>query len=196
MSSLISLGDNGLGNNSSSGSLNSGVVNVGGVTITKLTRENYSLWVVKMKLILQSLDLWDVVSGAEAQPADADLKIKWLLKDSKAKVYICLAVVDSILPTVSSLNTSKEVWSQLEAIYRPKTLLNRIILRKQLLGLRMEEGGDLASHLTQLKTLSDQLVSIGAAMADEDLVESILISLPPSYESLSSQHSMLLMRNF
>jgi hypothetical protein len=111
MSSLFSLGDNGLVNSSSS-SISAGLVSIGGVSIAKLTRDNYNLWVVKMKLILQSLDYWDVVNGTEVVPGDADAKLKWLMKDNKAKVYICLALADTILTTVSNLNTSAEVWSQ------------------------------------------------------------------------------------
>src|ERR1700676_600972 len=71
---------------------------IAGVSIGKLDGGNYHVWVMKMQLILQSAELWEVVSGEEPKPlasAAADAVAAWSKKDNKARVYVCLGLVDS-----------------------------------------------------------------------------------------------------
>jgi hypothetical protein len=48
----------------------------------------------------------------------------------------------------------------------------------------MQEGEDLLDHIHKVKALADQLACLEVPMRDEDVVMTLLESLPPSYEYL------------
>ncbi len=48
----------------------------------------------------------------------------------------------------------------------------------------MQEGEDLLDHINKVKALADQLACLEVLMRDEDVVMTLLESLPPSYEYL------------
>ena len=103
-------------------------------------------------------------------------------RDKKARVTICLAVSDSILATVRSCDTAKSVWDKLASVFESKSLVNRLFMRRKLLTMKMSEGDALSAHINSIKTLSEQLAAIGAQVSEEDLVMTLLMSLPSSYE--------------
>jgi hypothetical protein len=48
----------------------------------------------------------------------------------------------------------------------------------------MQEGEDLLDHINKVKALTDQLACSEVPVRDEDVVMTLLESLPPSYEYL------------
>ncbi len=46
----------------------------------------------------------------------------------------------------------------------------------------MQEGADLLDHINKVKALADQLACLEVPVRDEDVVMTLLESLPPSYE--------------
>ncbi len=48
----------------------------------------------------------------------------------------------------------------------------------------MQEGEDLLNHINKVKVLADQLACLEMSVRDEDVVMTLLESLPPSYEYL------------
>jgi hypothetical protein len=48
----------------------------------------------------------------------------------------------------------------------------------------MQEGEDLLDHINKVKALADQLACLEVPVRDEDVVMTLLESLPPSYEYL------------
>lgn len=53
-------------------------------------------------------------------------------------------------------------------MYKAKSLLNQIFLRKKLYCLKMEEGGWIVNLLEEFNMLVAQLVSIGVKMDEEE----------------------------
>jgi len=136
-----------------------GVSPFSGTTINKLERDgsNYHFWVLKISLILQAQDLFDVVNGDELRPVNGD-DSKWVAKDKRARVAICLTIHDTILYSLGTkFPTSRSVWLKLESVYQPKSLMNKLVLRRQLMSLRMNEGDNVAGHVNQVKQIADQL---------------------------------------
>ena len=48
----------------------------------------------------------------------------------------------------------------------------------------MDESGDILDHINKIKSLADQLTCLEVPMQDEDMVMTLLDSLPPSFEHL------------
>ena len=80
--------------------------------------------------------------------------------------------------------TAAATWAKLENIYAKKSLENRIYLKLQLYNLRMTEGADVESHISNFNWLICKLMDVDEPMKDEDQVSILLNSLPDSYESL------------
>jgi transposase InsO family protein len=153
-----------------------------GVSVEKLDGTNYHVWKFKMQLILEDKDLFGVIDGTDVKPEKADAVAEWVKRDKKARVTICLALSDSVLATVRSCETAVSVWEKLASVFESKSLVNRLFMRRKLLTMKMSEGDALSTHINMLKTLAEQLAAIGAQTSEEDLVMTLLMSLPPSYE--------------
>ena len=103
-------------------------------------------------------------------------------RDKKARVTICLALNNCILATVRNCDTAVSVWSKLSSVYESKSLVNRLFMRRKLLTMKMNEGDALSTHINSIKTLSEQLAAVNASVSEEDLVMTLLMSLPESFE--------------
>ena len=178
-------GESGVFSGSSVAALAGKVVSFNGMTVSKLEGDNYPMWATKLELVLESQDLWEVVSGEEGKPVeDGDGKLAaWLKRDKRARMCIMFSVSDLIFSSLTGLS-AREMWLKLESVYRPKSLMNKLMLRRKLLTLRMNEGEDVGGHVNILKQCSEQLQAVGAPVSEDDLVMTLLMSLPPSYEHL------------
>ena len=65
--------------------------------------------------------------------------------------------------------------------YEKKSLANKLLLRCRFFTLKMEEGDDVLEHTTKIKTLAEQLDSVGETFSEDDLVITLLASLSESY---------------
>ena len=72
--------------------------------------ENYEFWSIKMKTLIKSQDLWDLVEQGYADP-DEEGKLKEnRKKDSKALFFIQQALHESVFSRIAAATTSKEAW--------------------------------------------------------------------------------------
>ena len=94
-----------------------------------------------MEDLLVDHDLWDIVNEKKLRPTNPTLAIEYDVRDRKAKSLIILCLADSILINVHEEPTTKKLWKKLSDIYQVKSLVNKILLRKKLYSLRMEEDG-------------------------------------------------------
>ena len=89
-----------------------------------------------------------------------------------------MAVSTPQLYLITSCEQAKEAWDVLRDHYVKNTLANK--LKKRYFRMEMAEGTPAESHLKQMK---DKLAAIGAPVAEEDQVVTLLGSLPQSYSS-------------
>lgn len=151
--------------------------------ISKLDGTNFHVWKFKMTMILEDKDLWDIVNGLEKWESQVDdlSKTKFKKRMKKAFAVVCLSMEDSQLALVRSCKDVVEAWKKLEDHYEKKSLANKLFLRKRFFAMEMREGDDMLTHINEVKTLAEQLEAIGASVNDEDLVITLLCSLPESY---------------
>ena len=63
-------------------------------------------------------------------------------------------------------------------------MCNKLILKKRLYSLQMQEGGDVLSHIQKFDQVCNEFLNIGMKMEEEDKSLLLLCSLPPSYDPL------------
>ena len=157
-----------------------------GMKFPKLTAERYHSWKFNMMMYLKGTDLWDIVDGVEIvrEGMTAADKIKWRKREQRALSHICLAVEDSLQIYVRNTKTSTEAWQSLANHFEEKTLSRKIKYLRQLYDARPERGAGMLAHVNNLKTISEHLEALDHAIAERDLVMTLISSLPPSYNNL------------
>ena len=108
-------------------------------------------------------------------------------KDVKALFFIHQAMHESILPIIAAKTNAKEAWDTLETAYQglDKVKTSKLqILRKYFESLSMKDSENVDTFYTRFVGLINQLKSHGEPVSDQRVVEKILRSLPPRFESL------------
>ena len=153
--------------------------------IDKLDGANWTTWKFQMKHLLLAKELWRIVDGTEvlAEDAGADARAAFGRRSQKAFSVIVLAINSSQLYLVTSSETPSAAWTALRNHYERDTLANKLLLKKQYFRAEMKDGTSVERHLKQMKELTDRLAAIGAPIAEEDQVVTLLGSLPKSYST-------------
>ena len=166
--------------------------------IDKINGDNFNLWKFKMEMVLASMELWEIVDDSEEPPpSDADPKDKksYQRRVKKAMSVIGLNLVDGQLAHIKSCKGPAEAWKTLCNIHKTRSLSNILFIRRKFFTSKMQESDDLLDHINKIKVLADQLAFLEVPMRDEDVVMTLLDSLPPSYEYLITALETLAMKD-
>lgn len=147
---------------------------------------NYSVWSFKMRNMLSREDVWKLVEppvGTVAPTNPAEIAALQLVKH-KALTMIALSVRDNVIPYISSITEPAECWKALKDLYANSTNSRKLLLRRKLTNLKMQEGSSMSEFLQHLKELLNEFACIGQAVTDAEVVEHVLMALPESYEGL------------
>ena len=144
-------------------------------------KSNFTLWQRKMKNILIQQDLYFTVDGVEKKPKDMSTEM-WKMLDEKAMSSIELHLSDEVICNVMEEKSAKGTWEKLEKLYMGKTLSNKLTLKDQLYGLKMEEGGDVMAHLNDFNRCISDLIRVDVKYEEDDKALLLLRSLPDSFK--------------
>ena len=81
-------------------------------------------------------------------------------------------------------DTAAKVWLKLESLYMTKTLSNKIYLKDQLFGFKMDSSKTLEENLDDFKVITIALANIEEKISDENQAIILLNSLPESHKDL------------
>ncbi|XP_074278358.1 uncharacterized protein LOC141601950 [Silene latifolia] len=130
--------------------------------------ENYDYWCIKMKALLKSNALWEIVeNGPEkqqegVQPTEASLKKinEDEIKDAKALSFIFNAVSETIFPKIMRASTAKEAWDSLQKEFHGDERIRTIrlnTLRKDFENLKMRENEDIQTYTSRVTEIVNQM---------------------------------------
>ncbi|GKC69214.1 retrovirus-related pol polyprotein from transposon TNT 1-94 [Tanacetum coccineum] len=132
----------------------------------RLTKDNYDRWCIRMKALLGSHDVWEIVKkGIEKVDDESSLNV------TQRKV--------------ANATTSKEAWEILQNSFKGIDKVKKV--RLQTLGgefekLQMEESKTISDYFTRVLTISNEMKRNGESLSDTRVIEKILRSLPPSFD--------------
>ena len=95
----------------------------------------------------------------------------------KAKNIIVDSITDHLVPQVSSLKTSKEVFDSLTKLLEGKNINWNMTLRKQLKNVKIQNAKTIQSYFTRVSQIKEQLE---AEVENVEVVIATLNGLPGS----------------
>ncbi|KAI5337556.1 hypothetical protein L3X38_016827 [Prunus dulcis] len=162
--------------------------------------ENYEFWSIRMKTILKSHGLWDLVEHGfdasdpkkekeieETKVAEKSTMAELLMKDARALGLIQSAVSNQLFPRIVNEVTSKGAWDILKLEFRGDKQVRNVKLqglRREFEYTRMKDSESLSVHLARLFDILNQMKSYGEELSRERVVQKLLFSLPKSYDSI------------
>jgi hypothetical protein len=93
---------------------------------------NFLSWKVKVTLLLDENDLWDIVKNVATHPTDLQESVAHNKRVVKAKQVILDAIKDHLIPHVSEKKTAKETFDALVSLYKSQNINRKMILRNKL----------------------------------------------------------------
>ena len=140
----------------------------------------FSIWQIKMRAVLISLDLHEALLGMDKMPGTAEEK---QMKNLKALAQIQLHLSSEILQEVSKETSAAGLWLKLESLLMTKSPANRLYVKSRLYSHKLPEGKSIRTHLEEFREIINDLENLEIKTDDEDLAMHLLYSLPPSYKS-------------
>ncbi|CAD7093709.1 unnamed protein product [Hermetia illucens] len=138
--------------------------------------EKYSVWKFRIRALLTELNVVQVV---DSEVPD-EITEEWKIAERTAKSVIVEYLSDSFLSFVKEENTTKEIISDLDAIYERKSVATQLALRKKLLSLKLQGDIKLIKHFTNFDDIIRDMLAAGAKLDETDKVAHLLLSLPNS----------------
>lgn len=158
---------------------------------------NWSIWKFQVRVLLKASELWSVVDGTADRPAsDPDSAItaaasatgiqKWERSDCKAQKIIVTSVGKEPLIHIMNCNSSRDMWVKLEEIYEQKTQTSIHLIQQKFYSFTKESNDNMATHISKLNTIVQQLKDLGENISDSMVVTKILMTLPTTYSHFFS----------
>ena len=97
---------------------------------------------------------------------------------------LILNLADNVLRQIDEENTALKVWNKLESLYMVNSLSNKIYLKEQLFGFKMDPSKNLEENLDKFKKITVSLANIDEKISDENQAIIILNSLPDSFKDM------------
>ncbi|KAI4304939.1 hypothetical protein MLD38_040395 [Melastoma candidum] len=164
------------------------------IVTVKLDADNYPIWLSLMTSFLSSMSQMPYVDGSIRQPAAEIILANGLhLPNPELSTWTRInhSIRGNLLATMSSelmlefydILPAYDIWSAVRRRFLQNTLARELELRDRLLSLRLTNQG-MASYLRDLKSIGDQLATIGKPLPPSEMILYALRGLPSSYESL------------
>ena len=123
--------------------------------------------------------------GIEKKPS----KMKddeWNDIDFHAKATIILYLLNEVLYNVINEEIIVGLWCRPECLYMMKSLLKKLLMKKQLYYLRMKKGMPILQHLNIFNRILSDLLALKVKLEEENKALLLLSSLPLSYDHLAT----------
>jgi hypothetical protein len=110
---------------------------------------NWSPWKARMIFILEDLELWDIVEAVVPLiPVNSPFFVVEFRKmNNKAKITICDAVRDHMIPHLTGKTCAYEMWEYLCKLYERSNENRKMVIHDRLRGIHMLKDGSVTSFL-------------------------------------------------
>jgi hypothetical protein len=146
----------------------------------------FNAWKARVFNILEEGDLGELVTRVIEEPTSNTGRETYKKRQTKTKMVLFDSVKNNMMPLIVHLRKTKEFFDALENLYEKKAPTEKMILKKQLHTLNMKKDESISTLFFKIAQTRDQLVAIGVAVDDDDLVQTTVDGLPNSWETFLS----------
>ena len=107
---------------------------------------------------------------------------EWKQGEAIAKQQIASSIPDSLFMKIRAKGTAREIWTELGNHFEKRSRMVSIDLRRRLQEIRCAEKGDVLAHFATLRTMREDLASMGESLTENDFYAIIMGSLPASFD--------------
>lgn len=136
--------------------------------------------------ILEENDLDHYVTSVVEEPTTNAGRTTYKRNQGKARRIIYDSVKENLMPIITPLKTAKECFDTSIKLYETKAPSQNKLLKNQLRTLKIEKDESINPFFTKISQIKDQLLAIGIAVDDDDLVQIAIFGLPQSWETFLS----------
>jgi hypothetical protein len=144
---------------------------------------NYLQWKVRINNVLKENKLWSfantIVHVPTSDPIGLDVHE---VREAKNQRITLDGVRDHLIPHLAEKKTTNEMWVALKGLYEAKNENRKMALRDKLHGTRMVKGESVATYLTWVAQVKDELVAVGEVIPDSELVRIALKGFTQEWE--------------
>jgi hypothetical protein len=132
---------------------------------------NYLQWKVRITSVLKENKLWLFANTIVPVPASDPIALDvHEVKEAKTQRIILDGVRDHLIPHLAEKKTAKEMWDALKSLYEAKNENQKMALWDKLHSARMAKGESVATYLTRVAQVKDELAVVGEVIPDSELV--------------------------
>ena len=91
-------------------------------------------------------------------------------KDVRERRVILDVVKDHMIPHISTKDHTFEMWTALTNLYQSSNENRNMVLREKLKSVRMGKGEGMASYLTKITQVRDELATVGEVVGIPEMV--------------------------
>jgi Reverse transcriptase (RNA-dependent DNA polymerase)/gag-polypeptide of LTR copia-type/Integrase core domain/GAG-pre-integrase domain len=158
------------------------------VKIDVLKDNNFDSWCVRIDQLLVLKGLDDIVSSGPHAAVDAANGISAAMvtqskkDDKRARALIGAHISDQYIPLYRASATAKALMDSLTSIFQQRSNARRVALRRELNTLGKLPNESLNAYFARASKLRDDLIAIGTAVPEDNIVDAVLAGLPTAYD--------------
>ena len=111
---------------------------------------------------------------------------EWKQGEAIAKQQIASSIPDSLFMKICQKVSACDMWIELGNYFEKRSRMVSIDLRRRFQEVRCAEKGDVIAHLATLRTMREDLASMGETLSENDFYAIIMGSLPSSFDNYIS----------
>nr|GEY33899.1 zinc finger, CCHC-type [Tanacetum cinerariifolium] len=138
---------------------------------------NYTTWAIRMQVILEANDLWEMIEPNEKTQANNK-------KDKTAIAFIYQTLPEEQLLQITKHKTAKAIWDALKTKHIGEQRVQKAMLqtlKSDFELLHIKEDEIINTFTGKLTTLVNKPASLGHTIKDETLVRKLLNTVPDRY---------------
>jgi hypothetical protein len=135
---------------------------------------NFSSWKSRLHITLEEDDLLSLIHTTLPETTTNEEK-EYGVKARKISIY---SVRDHLLPYISTLKTTYEMYGALKNMFESNNTLKALKLKNRLQNIKITKADTVATFFMNISEIRDQLSAIGETILDRELVLTTLNALP------------------
>ncbi|XP_074336783.1 uncharacterized protein LOC141673956 [Apium graveolens] len=149
-----------------------------GLSYPVLTKNNYIIWALKMKVYMQAQGVWTTI-----EPADPKVPIEEKV-DKVALAMLYQGLPEDMVLSIAAKGTVKVAWTALKTICQGADRVKKAkvqTLRAEFESLVMKDNEQLDDFYLKLNGLVTNIQALGDTMADSYVVKKMLRAVPTKF---------------